>query len=409
MEETDTKQTLPILHRSVLILMQWIGGAITDIETISYIGPIMIAPVRIAIVHDWLTGMRGGEKVLEILCELYPAARLYTLLHREGSCSKVIESMPIRTSFLQHLPSSSTRYQYYLPIFPLVVESLDLRAFDLVISSSHAVAKGVVRRHDAVHVCYCHTPMRYIWDQYEQYFGAGRSSLPVRLGMKLIRPYLQRWDISTTKNVTSFLANSQNVRERILRIYGRDSHVVYPPVDIDRFSLTPGIGEYYLIVSALVPYKRIDIAIAAFNRTGEKLVVVGTGSEESKLKRMAGRNIQFAGWVCDHQLRNYYQNCRALIFPGEEDFGIVPVEAMACGKPVIAFGRGGVLESVIDGVTGVFFKSQTESSLVEAIQRSQTLPFDPEQIRETTRRFHPEICRIAMQKYVNMCLEAGSL
>ncbi len=331
--------------------------------------------------------MRGGEKVLEVLCELYPDAVLHTLVHRPGSCSPVIERMDIRTSALQRLPFGQSRHQYYLPAFPALARTIDVRPFDLVLSSSHAVAKSVRIGEGAMHICYCHTPMRYIWDQYDQYFGAGRAPAAMRLVMSMIRTPLRKWDVSTTRSVSHFIANSECVRERIRRIYGRESEVLHPPVDTAKFKLSATPGAYFLIVSALVPYKRIDIAVDALSRLGEKLVIVGSGGEEKRLRQMAGSNVTFAGWVSDGELEQYYHGCRALLFPGEEDFGIVPVEAMACGKPVIAFGRGGVTESVVDGVSGVFFQEQSAPHLAAAIEHFRRMSFDPQKIRSLALRF----------------------
>ncbi|MBI1805315.1 MAG: glycosyltransferase [Ignavibacteriae bacterium] len=368
----------------------------------------MPAQPNIALVHDWLTRMRGGEKVLEVLCELFPNAPLFTLVHRKGSCSPAIERMNITTSFLQDIPFGQSHYQHFLPLFPLAAKSLDVRDFDLVISSSHAAAKGVRVRDDAMHVCYCHTPMRYIWDQYEQYFGEQQASLPVRLAMKTIRGSLQRWDVKSSKNVNHFIANSENVRQRIMRIYGRDSTVVYPPVDAARFSLSTRDEHYYLIVSALVPYKRIDIAVEAFNHLGEKLAIVGTGSEEKRLKAMAKPNIEFIGWANDDELQKYFSGCRALIFPGEEDFGIVPVEAMACGKPVIAFGKGGALETVVEGKTGLFFQEQSAESLERRVQEFREQEFDGRTIRDHAMKFSRERFSEEMRETIEKFVEQRS-
>ncbi len=341
----------------------------------------------VAIVHDWLTGMRGGEKVLEVLCELYPNAVLHTLVHRPGTCSSSIERMEIRTSILQHLPFGRKKYQYYLPVYPFLTQTIDLRGFDLVLSSSHAVAKNVRVDGRATHICYCHTPMRYLWDQYDQYFGRGRAPAPMRFLMSMLREPLRRWDVSGARAVDHFIANSEFVRERIRRIYGCDAAVLHPPVDAGRYAIAPAGGDYYLVVSALVPYKRIDIAVEAFNRLGEKLVIVGSGGEGKRLQRKARGNITFAGWVPDEELGAWYRGCRALLFPGEEDFGIVPVEAMACGKPVIALGRGGVTETVQDGITGLFFNDQTAESLMDAVDRFQRMSFDAEKIRASVLRY----------------------
>ncbi|TAK58358.1 MAG: glycosyltransferase family 4 protein [Bacteroidetes bacterium] len=376
---------------------------------------------NVALVHDWLVSMRGGEKVLELLCELFPRATLFTLVHRAGRLSPTIETMNIQTSFLQKLPFAKTKYQYYLPLFPSAIEKLDLSGYDLVISSSHAVAKGVRVREDALHICYCHTPMRYIWDQYEQYFGGERRNKPASLVMKIFLKSLREWDIESSKRVHHFIANSQHVRERIMRRYGRESVVIYPPVDVERFHLSEKNEGYYLIVSALVPYKQVDVAIKAFNQIGKRLVIIGTGGEERRLRSMAKQNIEFHGWVDDRRLARYYAGCKAVVFPGEEDFGIVPVEAMACGKPVIALAAGGALETVVEGVTGLFFekgllnespesartketrilkKALKAMDLAETIEHFETMHFQPEKIREHAMKFNRAVCKERLTNYL---------
>ncbi len=360
----------------------------------------MRLPKSIAIVHDWLVGMRGGEKVLEVLCELFPDASLLTLVHRNGNLSPTIERMNIQTSFIQHIPFGKSHYQFFLPLFPLAVKQFNLQSADLVISVSHAVAKGVKVREDALHICYCHTPMRYIWDQYDDYFGKGQSSILRRTAMNLSLNYLRRWDVDTAKRVHHFIANSRNVQERIQRIYNRESTVIYPPVDIERFSLSKKDEGYYLIVSALVPYKRIDLAVEVFNRLGKKLIIIGTGPERKRLQSMARRNIEFLGWVEGNHIAAYYAGSKALIFPGEEDFGIVPLEAMACGKPVIAFKKGGALETVIDGTTGIFFQEQKSGSLEEAIKTFSRSTFDGTTIRNHTRQFDRHLFGERLMEYI---------
>jgi len=354
---------------------------------------------KIAIVHDWLTGMRGGEKVLEVMCELFPDAILFTLVHNKGSVSPTIEKMKIKTSIIQHLPKSSSRYQYYLPLMPFAVESFDLSEYDIVISSSHAVAKGVKVRKDALHICYCHTPMRYIWDQYENYFGKDNSGLLTRTTIRFFRPHLQRWDVESSNRVNYFIANSKNVQERIKRIYNRDSVVICPPVEASRFEASTKDNRYFLIVSALVPYKRIDIAVEAFNELGEKLIIVGIGSEMEKLKKIAKPNIEFHGWASDEKIAEYYSGCRALIFPGEEDFGIVPLEAMSSGKPVIAYAKGGALETVVENQTGIFFKDQNKESLIDAVKRFDSNKFDVEQIHRHALEFERTIFKDRLKEY----------
>lgn len=344
--------------------------------------------------------MRGGEKVLEVLCELFPDATLFTLVHREGALSPTIERMKIVTSFIQKLPFGKSAYQRYLPLFPAAVGRLDVQDFDVVISSSHAAAKGVRVRSDALHVCYCYTPMRYIWDQYDEYFGPGRSSLTNRLAMKMFVNYLRRWDRRTARDVDHFVAISQNVRERIRRIYDRDATVIYPPVDVARYKVSGKDEGYFLIVSALVPYKRVDLAVEAFNRLGERLVIIGTGAERKKLQSIAGKNIEFLGWVDDQYLPSYFERCRALIFPGEEDFGIVPVEAMATGKPVIAFAKGGALETVVDGTTGILFRERTAESLEHAVRGLGKSAFNPDSIRSHAQQFDRAIFKERIRQFI---------
>lgn len=360
----------------------------------------MVDTPTIALIHDWLVTMRGGERALEAMCELYPDARLCTLVHREGSCSETIEAMDIRTSPIQDLPFGLDHYQYYLPLFPAAIRTFNLKNFDIVISSSHAAAKGVRVSSHALHFCYCYTPMRYIWDQYDAYFGPGRAALPLRLAMRMMLRPLRRWDVGTARKVDYFIAISANVQERIKRIYHRESIVIYPPVDVQRFSASERDEGYFLVVSALVPYKRVDLAVEAFNGLGEKLLVIGTGSEQKRLQARAKKNIEFLGWVGEEALPSYYAGCRALVFPGEEDFGIVPVEAMACGKPVIAYGRGGALETVVDRKTGLLFREPSAESLREAVRSLASLPVDPAAIRAEALRFDAPRFKERLSRFV---------
>ena len=347
----------------------------------------MAEPKRIAIVHDWLTTMRGGEKVLEAICGLFPNADLYTLIHRKGSTSPTIEGMPIHTSFIQHLPFAGRIHRYYLPLFPAAMERFELADYDLVISSHHCVAKGVRTPPETLHICYCHTPMRYLWTLYDEYFGEGKAGFITRLGVQMFLGYLRRWDVRTAQCPKHFVANSGHVRRRIREIYHRESEVVHPPVDVGSFVPSHVNDRYYLVAGALVPYKRVDLAVEAFNRTGERLVIAGEGPDLIRLKRTAKQNIEFVGWQTDAQLRVLYSGCRVLVFPGEEDFGIVPLEAMASGKPVIAFGKGGALETVVDGVTGLLFANQSVDSLLDAIRRCSSRDFEPEVLRKHALKF----------------------
>lgn len=359
--------------------------------------------MRVALVHDWLTGMRGGEKCLEVFCDLLPTADLFTLLHIPGSVSPSIERLRINTSFVQRLPFSKAQYRKYLPLFPLAIERFDFGQYDLIISTSHCVAKGAIPRRAALHICYCHTPMRYVWEMYDAYFGKGRAGLFTRLLMPPVAGHLRAWDMNSSDRVHYFIANSQNVRERIRRHYNRDAEVIYPPVNVSDFKVSACDDGYFLIVSAFAPYKRIDLAIEAFNKTGERLIIVGDGQESQKLRALARSNISFPGSASGDQLAEYYERCTALIFPGEEDFGIVPVEAMASGKPVIAYGKGGVLETVIeDGEnrTGIFFRDQTVESLLEAIERFRRTLFDPQKVRGHALKFDQSIFKSRIKAFL---------
>jgi glycosyltransferase involved in cell wall biosynthesis len=372
--------------------------------------------VKIALVHDWLTGMRGGEAVLEAFCRLFPMADIFTLVHVPGKVSPEIEKHKITTSFLQRIPNAEKRYRHFLPLMPWAAESLDVRDYDLVLSSSHCAAKGVKPGPNAVHVCYCHTPMRYIWDQYDAYFARDRAAWPVRAAMALVRRPLQRWDVASSGRVHRFIANSNHVAGRIRRFYGRSSTVIHPPVDVDRFTAASGDKGYYLMLTALVPYKRADLAVEAFNRLKLPLRIVGSGPDMDRLKRMAGPHITFVGWAPRESLAGEFAGCRALIFPGEEDFGIVPVEAMASGKPVIALGRGGALETVVgpdDGAgrppTGVFFPEETADSLARAVEsfESRRDAFIPGSIRKHALSFRRELFEESIEAFVKKSLQEG--
>ena len=353
---------------------------------------------RIALIHDWLTGMRGGEKVLEVLCEIFPAADIYTLVHLPGKVSPLIERHAIHTSFLQRIPGIERTYRYTLPLMPRAIEQFDFKHYDLMVSTSHCVAKSAIPGPATRHWSYVHTPMRYIWDQFDDYFGRGRSSLGARLAMRALRRPLQKWDVATAARVHHFIANSENVRRRIERIYHREAEVIYPPVDVDYFSQPAAEADreppppFYLIVSALVPYKRVDLAVNAFNRLQKQLLIVGTGPDYPRLRALAGPNIHFSGWADAQQLRWHYAHCQALLFPGEEDFGIVPLEAMAAGRPVIAYRKGGALETVTEGKTGIFFDPLTEEALLSALQDLEPRRFHPEEIRQHARQFSRQRC-----------------
>jgi glycosyltransferase involved in cell wall biosynthesis len=354
---------------------------------------VVNSELRVALVHDWLTGFRGGEKCLEVLCLMFPAAPIYTLLHVRGSLPRSIESHPIRTSFLQRFPRIGTYYRYTLPIMPLAA-NWPIAPCDLVFSLSHAVAKAAKPPNGVPHVCYCFTPMRYAWHMKESYF-AGRFRGMRAKAVDALMARLRDWDRRTANRVTHFLANSETVRQRIQECYWRDAWVLYPPVDTDFYHPNPAVDreDFYLVLSAFAPYKRVDIAVDACNRLKKRLVVIGSGQDAARLKAMAGPTVTFLGWVSDETIRDHLRRCRALLFPGEEDFGIVPVEANACGTPVVAYGQGGATETIIplglNGATGVWFDEQNVDALTEAMEflEREYQQFDPAAARQQALRF----------------------
>ncbi len=362
--------------------------------------------MKVALVHDWLTGMRGGERVLEIFCELFPEAPIYTLLHIPGSTSPIIETRTIHTSFIGKLPFSKQRYRTYLPLFPIAIEHFNLKGYDLVISLSHCVAKGILPPPDAFHLSYLFTPMRYAWDMFEDYFGKRGNRL-----ISGVMHYLRMWDITSSHRVDHFLCISRHVAKRIDKYYRREAEVIHPPIDTKWFKMAYRRDDFFLIVSNLSPYKRIDIAIEAFNRLNYPLIIIGSGPEAKKLQTKARANIRFLGWQKDDVVVDHYSRCRALIFPGEEDFGIVPLEAMASGRPVIAYGRGGVLETVCSydqqgttekrGPTGLFFGEPNPDSLTGAVNLFLKIEkeFDPAEIRKHALQWDREIFKEKIKRF----------
>jgi glycosyltransferase involved in cell wall biosynthesis len=352
--------------------------------------------MRCAIVHYWLLGMRGGEKVVEALCRLLPQADIFTLFYDPDRVSPLIRSHRVQTSFLNPI----RRYhRSLLPLMPMALEHFDLRGYDLVISSESGPAKGILTSSNTRHICYCHSPMRYLWDLYPAYLHEWTRSRLKRCMIAPLANYLRLWDFASAARVDEFIANSQNVQRRIWKAYRRTSEIIYPPVDIEGFYYEPA-EDYYLIVSELVAYKRIADAVRCFSATKRNLKIVGDGPEYAFLKSIAASTIEFCGRVPNIQLRELYARCRAVILPGEEDFGIVPVEAIASGKPVIALGRGGVLESVTEQnpCAGFFYTDTGEESLAAAIARfeRQEARLSPTGIRAlasrfSERRFHDEM------------------
>jgi glycosyltransferase involved in cell wall biosynthesis len=359
--------------------------------------------LNVVLCHDWLTGMRGGEAVLQILCEAFPNAPIYTLIHNSAAVSEKINAHKITTSWLQNVPGIMKNYRYFLPFFPGAIEGMTPPTADILISTSHCVAKGLIPRPGTKHLCYCFTPMRYAWTFYEEYFG--RSPVKAMFA-RLVLPSLRKWDKDSSSRVHRFVTLSHHVKKRIKDFYGRESDVVYPPVDTAR--LTPSrVNEHRdfdLIVSALVPYKRIDLAVRAYSRSGHPLKVVGVGTETAALKAIAAPNIEFLGWQSDEAVLELYRTCRMLIFPGEEDFGLVPIEAQACGKPVVAYGKGGVLESLKDGVTGVFFDQQVEESLLAGVEKCAGMKWDADAIRANAERFSVDNFVDGLAESIEKCL-----
>jgi glycosyltransferase involved in cell wall biosynthesis len=369
--------------------------------------------LRIALVHDYLNQMGGAEKLLLTLHDLFPSAPVYTSIYARSRVDSRFREMDIRTGFMQRLPLVKKHHQPFLPLFPLAFEQLDLRAYDLVISDSSAFAKGVVTRPEALHICYCHTPMRWAWN-YEEYVERERLGRMARMILAPTIAVLRQWDYTTAARVDYFLANSPNVAARIAKYYRRDSVYIPPPIDTSQFEISSHQENYFLVVSRLIPYKRVDRAISAFNKLGLPLRIIGSGRDEGRLRRLAGPTIQFMGRQSDQEVRRQLAACRAFIFPGEDDFGLTPLEAQACGRPVIAYGAGGALHTIVPGKTGMFFHSPEVDSLAAAVSEFRDDRFDPEIIRQhalsfDTRQFqqrfleflesrimeHPTLARLA--------------
>jgi glycosyltransferase involved in cell wall biosynthesis len=370
-----------------------------------------LSGLKVALVHDWLTGMRGGEKCLEVLCRAFPDAQLYTLIHRRGSLSPAIESMAIRTSPLQSIPGIFRLYRHLLPVMPLAARTWRLSDVDLVVSLSHCVAKAVVPPPGVPHVCYCFTPMRYAWQGRDTYLESW-SDRPMRRALaRTMLEHLRRWDLATANRVTHFVAISETIRERIAECYGRECQVIQPPVNVNFYSPIPKVerDDAYLVVSALVPYKRIDQAVAACAQSGRRLIVIGEGPERARLEAMAGPTVQFLGWQPDTVIGNHYRSCRALLFPGEEDFGIVPIEALACGAPVIALARGGVAETV-DNSVGQTYAEASPTALLSAIDdwEAHGCPHDPTEARRRAEALSGPVFRDRILQFLADVVAGGT-
>lgn len=341
---------------------------------------------KTAIVHDWFCNMGGGDKVAEAFLDIIPDSPIYTSCYLEKSLTPKLRQADIRTSFLQKkLNQRKDNHQSFLPFMPTAFESFDLNEYDIILSSSSSCAKGVITNPESIHICYCHTPMRYAWEfmyEYTEHMGRVKKAI-----ISFIMNYMKIWDAVSANRVDYFIANSQNVAKRIWKYYRRKATVINPPIDTEYFTPGEENGNFYLCISRLVKYKRIDLAVRACNQLHVPLIVIGQGAEEKYLKKIAGETVQILGWQSDEVVREYYRKCSALIFPGEEDFGMTPLEAQACGRPVIAYKKGGALETVIDGKTGVFFEEQTVESLICGIQKLQSINIDKNVCRKNAEKF----------------------
>ncbi len=344
--------------------------------------------MKVALIHDWLVTNAGAEKVLKEFVELFPDSDVFSLvdfLNNEDR-KKILKGKYAKTSFIQHLPFAKKYFRYYLPLFPKAIESLDVRGYDLIISSSWAVAKGVKKNKNQLHICYCHTPIRYAWDLYEEYTSSLKQ--PKKFFVEMTLKYIRKWDINTLDRVDYFVANSNFVKERIKRIYKRDAKVIYPPVEVDKFSLNLEKEDFYITVSRLAPYKKTSLIVEAFNKMPQKkLIVIGKGEKYEYLKKIAKSNIKILGYQPDNVVIKYLQKAKAFVYAAVEDFGIVPLEAISCGTPVIALNKGGTAETVIDSINGIHFENQDIKSIIKAVERFESIEFDPKKVRGSVFRY----------------------
>ncbi|MFC3771461.1 glycosyltransferase [Paenibacillus sp. GCM10012303] len=343
--------------------------------------------MKIAIIHDYLNQYGGAERVLEIFMEMFPEAPIYTMVSDLSKMPEKFQKADIRTSFIQKIPFSKNHYKKMLSLFPIAVEQFDLRGYDVILSSSSAFAKGVITNPNQLHICYCYTPMRYVWDLYHQYMNEDITNPIFKFALPRVLHKIRMWDQLTAQRVDHFIADSKSISRRINKYYGRDSEVIYPPVNLDQFYRSDTIGDYYLIVSRLIPYKRIDIVIQAFNELNLPLVIIGDGYDRKRLEAMAGPSVKLLGFQSDEVIAEYYSKCKCFILGGEEDFGITPLEAQASGRPVIAYRKGGALETVKENQTGLFFDHSTPESVIAAVRQIETMNFDSNQIQAHANEF----------------------
>ncbi|OGS45447.1 MAG: hypothetical protein A2539_09975 [Elusimicrobia bacterium RIFOXYD2_FULL_34_15] len=356
--------------------------------------------MKLAIVHDYLNQYGGAEKVIEALNEAFPTAPIYTSIYVPADMPESFKKMDIRTSFMQKLPFIKKRFKEYFLLYPFAFKSFNFNDYDVILSSSSAYAKGIKIPKNVLHICYCYTPTRFIW-RFEQYVENEKLSNIKKKILFYLTRILKNWDIKTAENVNFFISTCENIRDRIKNIYKKESEVIYPPVETCKFSISKNIDKYFLVVSRLNAYKKIDFVVETFNNLKLPLRIIGDGPHRKYLENIAESNIEFLGKVNEKVLAENYANCQAIIFPGEEDFGIVPVEAMACGRPVIAYGAGGALETVINEKTGIFFKEQSVSSLKEAVNHITTISFDSDYIKKHTEKFNKERFKEKIIKFIN--------
>lgn len=356
---------------------------------------------KIAIIADWLTNYAGAENVISAFYAMFPESKIYTTLFNPEKM-KELGKANVETSFIQKIPGAKKHHTWFLAFMPLAVETFDLSKYEIVLSSSHSIAKGVITKPETMHVCYCHTPMRYAWDDFHTYIRESNFPWIIKKMIPAQISKIRLWDRLSADRVDFFIANSNYVAQRIKKYYQRESVVIYPPVNTTQFDLISSPSEdYYLAVGRLIPYKKFDLLVETFNQNGKKLKIAGTGGEMKKLKKMAKNNIEFLGYVSDQKLTELYQNCKAFLFPQIEDAGISPLEAMACGRPVIAMQAGGALDINIEGKTGVFFEAQTIESLSQAIEKFETIKFEASAIRKHALKYDTK----EFQKKINTFLE----
>ncbi len=356
--------------------------------------------MKIALVQDFLNQYGGAERVLEVLCEIFPDAPIYTLLYDEKATGYAFKDKEIHTSFLQKIPFSRTHHRIFPMLMPLAIEQFDLSYYDVILSNSASFAKGIITKPQTKHINYCMTPTRFLWDDSQRYIDEFRYPWPIKKLVPFFISYLRIWDKEAALRVDKFVANSNFVKTRIKKYYHTDADVIHPPVSTDKFYISNQKDDYFLMVGRMVPYKRFDLAIKVFNAIGKPLKIVGDGPERRRLKKMAGKNIEFLGLISDYKMPEIYSRAQAVIFPQEEDFGIVPLEAMASGRPVIAYKGGGALETIIDNKTGIFFDQQSEIALAQAVGQYYQTDFDPDFIRSHARTFDKEIFKQRIRELV---------